>query len=136
MLVKNCKKEMYSVSGNRSVTVDIPSLTICVVEQTLNTRTLTPVSSDITDSEAFAPNFFLLGNANVSFLYLTCAKEFLDNSKIFRQTQAYANLNCDRFCKEFLLKLNNRQKWRSTAMETPKEGDLDCLIEDGNKRGY
>ena len=42
----------------------------------------------------------------------------------------------DRFRKEYLPTLNNRQKWRSTTNETLKKGDLVCLIEDSNKRGY
>ena len=42
----------------------------------------------------------------------------------------------DRFRKEYLPTLNNRQKWRSTANETLKEGDLVWLIKDSDKRGY
>ena len=55
---------------------------------------------------------------------------------LFRQTQPYANLIWDRFRKEYLPTLNNRQKWRSAANETLKEGDLVCLIEDSNNSGY
>ena len=58
----------------------------------------------------------------------------MDHRKLFRQTEAYANHV--RFRKEYLPTLNNRQKWRSTANETLKEGDLVLLIEDSNKRGY
>ena len=42
----------------------------------------------------------------------------------------------DRFRKEYLPTMNNRQKWRSTVNETLKEGDLVWLIEDSDKRGY
>ena len=109
---------------------------MCIVEQTLNVRPLTPVSSDVNDLEALTPNHFLLGNRNVAkrgricrrIPYLPCAEEFVDHRKLFRQTQAYANLIWDRFRKEYLPTLNNRQKWRSTANETLKEGDLVWLI--------
>ena len=37
--------------------------------------------------------------------------------------------------KEYLPTLNNRQKWRCTANETLKEGDLVCLVEESHKRG-
>ena len=113
-LVRSCKKAMYAVLGNRKVTEDVLSTTICIVEQTLNSRPLTPVSSDVNDLEALTPN----------------------HRKLFRQTQAYANLIWDRFRIEYLPTLNNWQKWRSTANETLKEGDLVWLIEDSNKRGY
>ena len=135
-LVRSCKKAMYVVLGNRSVTEDVLPTTMCIVEQTLNARPLTPVSSDVNDLEALTPNHFLLGNTNVCLPYLPCAEEFVDHRKLFRQTQAYANLIWDRFRKEYLPTLNNRQKWRSTTNENLTEGDLVWLIEDSNKRGY
>ena len=135
-LVRSCKKAMYAVLGNRSVTEDFLSTTMCIVEQTLNSRPLTPVSSDVNDFEALTPNHFLLGNKNVCLPYLPCAEEFVDHRKLFRQTQGYANLIWDRFRKEYLPTLNNLQKWRSTANETLKEGDLVWLIKDSDKRGY
>ena len=122
--------------GNRSVKEDALSATMCIVEQTLNARPLTPVSSDVNDLEALKPNHFLLGNKNVCLPYLSCAEEFVDHRKLCRQTQAYAKLIWDRFRKEYLPALNNRQKWRSTTKETLREGDLVWLIADSNKRGY
>ena len=109
---------------------------MCFVKQTLNARPLTPVNSDVTDLEAMTPNHFLLGNRNVCLPYPSCAEEFVDHQKLFRKTQAYANLNWDRFRKEYLPTLNNRQKWLSTAKEILKAGDLVWLIEDSDKRAY
>ena len=134
--MRTCKKAMYAVLGNRSVTADVLSTSMCIVEQTLNARPLTPVSSDVNDLEALTPNHFLLGDKNVCLPYLPCAEEFVDHRKFFRQTQACANLIWDRFRKEYLPTLNNRQKWRSTANEILKECDLVWLIEDSDKRGY
>ena len=48
-------KVMYAVLGNRSVTEDDLSSTMSIVEQTLNARPLTPVSSDVNDFEASTP---------------------------------------------------------------------------------
>ena len=135
-LVRSCKKAMYVVLGNRSVTEDVLSTTMCIVEQTLNARPLTPVSSYFNDLEALTPNHFLFGTTNVCLPYLPCAEEFVDYRKVFRQTQAYANLIWDRFRKEYLPTLNNRQKWRSTANGNLTEGDLVWLIEDSDRRGY
>ena len=127
---------MYALLGSRSVTEDVLSTMMCIVEQTLNSRPLTPLSSDSNDLEALTPNHFLLGNKNVCLPYLPCVVEIVDHRKFFRRTQAYANLIWDRFRKENLPTLNNRQKWRSTANETLKEGDLVWLIKDSDKRGY
>ena len=54
-LVRSCRKAMYAVLGNRSVTEDVLSTMMCIVEQTLNARPLTPVSSDVNDLEALSP---------------------------------------------------------------------------------
>ena len=135
-LLRSCKKAMYAVLGNRSVAEDFLSTTMCIVEQTLNARPLTSVSSDVNDLEALTPSHFLLGGRNVCLPYLPLAEEFFDHRKLFRQTQAYANLIWDRFRKEYLPTLSNRQKWRSTSKEILKEGDLVWLIEDSNKRGH
>ena len=102
----------------------------------MNARPLTPVNSDVNDLEALTPNHFLLGNRNVCLPYLPCSEELVDYRKLFRQTQVYANLIWDRFRKENPPTLNNRQKWRSTANETLKEGDVVWSIEDSDKRGY
>ena len=72
-------------------------------------------------------NHFLLGNKNVCLPNLPCTDEFVDHRKLFGQTQAYANLIWDRFRKDYLPTMNNRQIWRSTANESLKEGD---------RRGY
>ena len=135
-LARSCKKAMYAVLVNRSVTEDVCSTTMCTVEQTLNPTPLTPFSSDVNDLETLTPNHFLLGNRNVCLPYQPCAEEIVDHRKLFRQTQAYANLILDRFRRDYLPTLNNRQKWRSTANENLKEGDLVWLIKDSDKRGY
>ena len=78
-LVRSCKKAMHAVLGNRLVTEEVRSTTMCYVEQTLNARPLTPVSSDFNDLEALTPNHFLLGNRNVCLPDLPCAEEFFDH---------------------------------------------------------
>ena len=135
-LVRSCEKAMNAVLGNKSVTENVLSTTMCIVEQTLNARPLTPVSSDVNDLEALTLNHFLPGNKNICLPYLPCAEELVDHRKFFQKTQAYANLIWDRFRKGHLPTLNNREKWRSTVYETHEKGDLVWLIEERDKRGY
>ena len=65
-LVQSCKKVMIAISDNRSLTNKALSTTMCLVEQTLNTRPLTAVSDDPEDLTALTPNQFLLGRENAS----------------------------------------------------------------------
>ena len=104
--------------------------------KTVNARPLTPVSSDATDLEAITPNHFLLGNKNLCLPYLSSAEQFVDHRKLFRQTQAYADLIWDRFRKEYLPTLNSRKKWQTTTDRSLQQGDLVWLVEDSDKPGY
>ena len=135
-LVRSCKKAMYAVLGNRSVREDVLSTTMCLGEQTLNARRLTPVSSDATNLEAITRNHFLLGNKNLRLPYLSGAEQFVDHRKLFRQTHAYADLIWDRFRKEYLSTLNSRRKWQAITDRSNQQGDLVWLVEDSDKRGY
>ena len=108
---------------------------MCLVEQTLNARPLTQVSSYATDLEAITPNHFLHGNKNLCLPYLSGAEQFVDHRKLFRQTEAYADLIWDRFRKEYLPTLNSRKKWQTTTDRSLQQGDLVWLVEDSDKRG-
>ena len=63
-MVRSCKKAMIAIVGNRTLTDDVLSTTMCLVEQILNSRPLTSVSDDSDDLEALTPNHFLLGHAS------------------------------------------------------------------------
>ena len=91
---------MYAVLGDQSVTEDVFSTTMCLFEQMLNAKPLTPLSSDVNDLESITPNHMLLLNKNVCLPYVPCAEEFVNHRKLFRQTQAYSDLIWDRFGKD------------------------------------
>ena len=127
---------MYALLGNRSVTKDVLSTTMCLVEQKLDARPLTPVSSDAIDLEAITPNHFLIGNKNLFLPYPSGAEQFVDHRKLFQQTQAYADLIWDSFRKEYLTTLNSRKIWQTTTERSLQQDDLVWLVEDSDTRGY
>ena len=65
-LVQSCKKVMIAILDNRSLTDEVLSTTMCLVEQTLNAIPLTALSDDPEDLTALTPNHFLLGRENAS----------------------------------------------------------------------
>ena len=78
-----------------------------------------------------------LATKNVCLPYLPCAEELVNHRNLFRQTQAYSDLIWDRFRKEYLPTLNNRQqKWSCESNRDLNKGDLVWLVEDSDKRGY
>ena len=63
-IVRSFKHVFYAVLGNRRLTDEILTTTFCLVEQCLNARPITPVSSEATDLDRLTPNHFLLGTAS------------------------------------------------------------------------
>ena len=59
--VRSFKRVFYTILGTRRLTDEVLSTTFCLVEHTLNSRLLTPVSADPSDLGALTPNHFLLG---------------------------------------------------------------------------
>ena len=59
--VRNCKKALYSILGTRSLTLQMLTTTMCLVEQALNARPVTSVSDDPYNLEGLTPNHFLIG---------------------------------------------------------------------------
>ena len=63
--------------GNRSVTEDVLSTLIYILELMLNESPLTPVSSNVNGLEALILYVFLLGNKNACLPFLPGIEEFL-----------------------------------------------------------
>ena len=86
------KKAMVALLGNRSLTDEVSLTTMYIVEQTLNGRTNTPASNDPEDLESLTSNHFTLGGANVCIPFISNAEVYANHRKIFRSTQAYADM--------------------------------------------
>ena len=65
---------MLSILGNRSLTDEVLTTTMCLVEQTLNARPITPASDDPEDLEALTPNHFILERARVCIPFIPMQK--------------------------------------------------------------
>ena len=66
-LVRSVKRVLYDILGNRRVTEKVLGTTLCLVEQSLNARPITAVSSDPLDLEALTPNHLSLVNSQRVF---------------------------------------------------------------------
>ena len=80
-LVRSCKEAMMAILGNRSMTDESLSTTMCLVEQTLNARPITPASDDPLDLEALTPNLFILGRANVCIPFYSQCRNLIQSSE-------------------------------------------------------
>ena len=134
-LVRSFKRILYTTLGTRRITDEVFNTTFCLVEQALNLRPLTPVSADSSDLGAITPNYFLLGNQATAIPSIVGVDEF-DHRKRYAGAQSYANTIWSRWIKEYAPALNRRCKWQTPVEQHLKTGDLVCVVEDTNPRGY
>ena len=134
-LVRSVKRVLYDILGSRRVTEEVLGTTLCLVEQALNSRPITPVSTDSRELEALTPNHFLLGQHATSFPSLLPGEHF-DHKKRYVRAQSYANAIWSRWLGEYVPSLNKRVKWHTHSDFTLKTGDLVWVIEPDSPRGY
>ena len=133
-LVQSCEKFMIAILDNRSLTDEVLSTTMCLVEQTLNARPLTTVSDDPEDLTALTPNHFLLGRESASAPFMPSSERYHDLKKSFKTAQAYADMIWKRWTREYLPQWNQRSKWSKEHVRNLKEGELVWLVDDSVKR--
>ena len=107
---------------------------MCLVEQTLNARTLTAVSDYPENLTALTPNHFLLGQENASAPLRPSSERYHDLRKSFKMAQAYANMIWKRWTREYLPQWNKRSKWSKEHVRNLKESELVWLVGDSLKR--
>ena len=76
---------MIAIVDNRSLTHEVLSTTMCLVEQTLNARPLTAVTDDPEDLTALTTNHFLLGRENVSAPFMPSNERYHDLRNLIKR---------------------------------------------------
>ena len=73
-MVRSCKKAITAIVRNRTLTDDVLSTTMCLVEQILHSKPLSSVSDDPEDLEYLTPYYFLLGCASPATPFIADAQ--------------------------------------------------------------
>ena len=133
-LLRSCKKAMFAIVGNRQLTFPVLATTMCLVEQTLNVRPLTPVSEDSEDLEELTPNYFLLARPVVAEPLMPDAVRYVDCRKMYKVAQADNQMIWTRWEKDYLPKRIVRPKWATNDESVLKVGDLVWLIDESVRR--
>ena len=89
-LVRSFKHVLYTILGTRRLTDKVLHTTFCLVENALNSRPLTPVSTDPCNLNALTPIHFLLGEHSDRIPSVVGNNEF-DHRKRYARAQSYAN---------------------------------------------
>ncbi|KAJ0169341.1 hypothetical protein K1T71_015225 [Dendrolimus kikuchii] len=126
--VKAAKHHLYRILGNNHLTYEELSTLFAQIEAILNSRPLTPLSSDPSDLSPLTPGHFLIGKALTaipapSLLDVKTCK--LDRYQHIEQIKQHF---WERWRKEYLCELQQRARWRTNKGEL-KEDDMVVLKE-------
>lgn len=127
--VKSTKHHLSRVLKQTSLTFEEFYTVLCQIEACLNSRPLTPQSTDPNDYTVITPGHFLIGDSLLAIPELPIAE---DEKILVSERYRYMQLIVQSFWKqwhtEYLNRLQNRPKWLKSR-ENIKENDV-VLIKD------
>ncbi len=88
------------MTGSRRLTDELLSTTISLIEQSLNARIISTVSSDSIDLTGLIPNLSLLGRPEISPALDLVSEVDFDDPKRYARAQSYAIAVWSRWLKE------------------------------------
>ncbi|XP_025203176.1 uncharacterized protein LOC112600215 [Melanaphis sacchari] len=128
--IKSIKNHLYRVLGTANLTYDELNTILIKIEAVLNSRPLTPCSSDPTDTTPLTPAHFLIGEPTCSLPEpdLTGIPE--NRLKRWQWVTQLTQILWKRWSKEYLSQLQTRQKWLANRGPKLKIGTIVLVKED------
>ena len=135
-LIRSVRKILYILIKDSAVTLDDEGLItlFCEVESILNNRPITNVPNVPCDLEALTPNHLLHLKSGKNI----CPGDYEDDCysrKRWRQIQFLSTIFWKRWLKEYLPRLQERQKWCVTKRNVIV-GDIVLIVESNIKNSY
>ncbi|XP_062711976.1 uncharacterized protein LOC115267455 [Aedes albopictus] len=133
-MVRSVKQAMRALDDGRRLTDEILATTLTEAADMINTRPLTYLPQDSTETEALTPNHFLRGTvsgADVKLEESATSAEALRN--LYKRSQYLADRMWERWSKEYLPTINRRSKWFDDQQPL-QEGDLVFVVDGKNRK--
>ncbi|XP_034194632.2 uncharacterized protein LOC117610893 [Osmia lignaria lignaria] len=127
--VKCFKHHLKRVVGEELFTFEQFNTFVIEIEAILNSRPLTPLSSDPNDPSALTPAHFLISSSLTSMPEVDFSETPSNRLSKWQHIQKVKQNFWSRWYKEYIHQLNVRQKWTKGSHEI-KEGSLVVLKDD------
>ncbi|XP_026730719.1 uncharacterized protein LOC113495918 [Trichoplusia ni] len=124
--VKSAKYHLKRVAGNTPLTFEELATLFTQIEAILNSRPLSPLSSDPNDTNPLTPGHFLIGRPLMSVPSLPVNTARPNRYELIEKTRQQF---WKRWSREFIAELQNRAKWKRNSKEI-QVGDLIIIKED------
>ncbi|CAK9799871.1 hypothetical protein ANTQUA_LOCUS2267 [Anthophora quadrimaculata] len=128
--VKSFKYHLVRVLGNTLLTYEAFATCITEIEAILNSRPITPLSSDPSDYTALTPGHFLIGDAITNIPERDFSADNTGRLAHWQHIQQIKQHFWTRWRKEYLNELTVRQKWHQVKEANIQEGSLVVIKED------
>ncbi|KAL2092716.1 hypothetical protein ACEWY4_012514 [Coilia grayii] len=133
-LIRSVRQVLNSTLHQQSIDDEGLQTLFCEAEAILNNRPLSTVSSDSQDLEPLTPNHILLLKTKPILLPGVFLKSDLYARRCWKQVQYMADLFWHRWTKEYLLLLQERQKWMDVKRNL-NVGDIVLVVDPTAPRG-
>ena len=133
-MIRSVRKILRALLGEQLISDESLRTMMTEVQSILNSRPLTPVSSDPKDLEPITPNHLLLLRSNANFPPGIFSKEDMYTRRRWRQVQYLSNVFWKRWLKEYLPTLQERKKWLKPR-RCLSVGDLVLIVDENVHRG-
>ena len=133
-IIRSIRKILKALLEQQLVTDEMLQTLMAEVAGILNSRPLTPVSSDPKDLEPLTPNHLLLLRSNPSLPVGSFGKEDSYSKRRWRQVQYISDIFWKRWLKEYLPTLQERAKWMKPRRSL-EIGDLVLIADENVHRG-
>ncbi|XP_068144195.1 uncharacterized protein [Drosophila tropicalis] len=127
--VKSFKTLFYKATCNQRYTFEEFSTLLAKVEACLNSRPISPMSEDPTDSLALTPGHFLVGGPLLSVTEPEFKDQVPSIINRWQRLKAVSQHFCTRWKDEYLKELHKRNKWRFPSKNL-EVGDLVVFKDD------
>ena len=128
--VKSFKYHFYRSIGEKLFTFEELGTYVTEIEAILNSRPITPLSSDPNDLRSLSPAHFLIGDSFMSIPEYDLSEIAANRLSNWQNVQRVKQYFWKRWHKEYLNQLNTRSKWQRSDGKHPEVGTIVIVKED------